>query len=289
MMYLRDWRLYVFGFLFLFCIFYALAFAAPTNFPVGSIIEVRDGSTVAKLANELQNEGVIKSPVWFRIAVISLGGEYGIKAGDYLLKEPQNAFTLAKRIVDGSFELSLVKVTIPEGYTNDQISTLLSRQLPAFESEVFLAIANEGYMFPDTYFIPENATAGKVIELLKANFDRKVSPLKSDFGKRSEKEIITMASIVQAEVKTPEDMALVSGILWKRLDMGMALQVDPHPKTYQEPGLPEKPLNNPGLDAIKASIYPTESEYLYFLSGKDGATHYAKTLEEHIANIQKYL
>lgn len=287
----RDWRLYVFGSLFLFNLFFALAIASPDQFPVGSVVEIKTGSTLAELARELETTHVVRSALWFRTAVILLGGEYGVHAGSYYLKNRETAVTLAYRMVRGDFGVNFIKVTIPEGYTDKQIASLFDTRFKNFDQQIFLNLADQGKMFPDTYFLPETITAGSAIDLFKMNYEKKIAPLRADIisSKKSEEQIITMASILEAEVKTPEDMAMVAGILWKRLDLGMPLQVDPQPQTYQKIGLPDKPLNNPGLNAINAAIHPTASDYLYFLSGKDGKTYYAKTLEEHIQNIKKYL
>lgn len=98
-----------------------------------------------------------------------------------------------------------------------------------------------------------------------------------------------MASILEGEVKTREDREIVSGILWKRLSIGMALQVDVDRWTYENRGLPPAPVNNPGLVSIEAALRPKESPYLYFLTDKDGTAHYSRTFDEHKEKIAKYL
>lgn len=288
---LRDWRLYVFGSLFLFNLIFALAFMVPGNFPEGSIVTVRKGAGLTELAHELQGQNVIRSAFWFRIATIALGGEYGVQAGDYSLKERENGVRLAWRMVKGMHEIDTVKVTIPEGFTNEEIAKLFDERFVNFDEDIFLALAEQGYMFPDTYYIQVNITSGGVIELLMGNFERRISTLESDFASTTHSldEIIIMASIIEAEVRSQEDREMVSGILWDRLRIGMPLQVDPAPETYKERGLPAKPINNPGLSSIRAALNPKDSPYLYFLSGNDGKTYYARTLEEHNKNIRERL
>jgi len=156
---------------------------------------------------------------------------------------------------------------------------------------MFLDLGEQGHLFPDTYFMKVSVTAEKVVEILNSNFESKTLLFedKFDASKYSKEEIITMASLIEGEVQTKEDKELVSGILWKRLSIGMALQVDSAPITYDEPGLPKKPINNPGLVSIEAALSPKSSPYLYFISDKEGKTHYARTLDEHIQNIKKYL
>ncbi|MHB1330729.1 MAG: endolytic transglycosylase MltG [Minisyncoccota bacterium] len=288
---LKDWRLYVFGGLFLFNFIYVLAFSVPSNYPEGSIITLEKGAGLAELSKELERSNVVRSALWFRIAAITFGGETGIQAGDYSLKGRDNAITLAWRMVNGNHGLILEKITIPEGFTIDKILGLFDERFTSFDHEAFKLLAREGYMFPDTYFLQMNITASSSIELFKNNYEKKVAKYRNAIVSSgfTEDEIITLASIIEAEVQTPEDKELVSGILHKRLKMNMALQVDPAPETYEAPGLPDAPINNPGLISINAALNPKKSSYLYFLSGKDGKTYYADTLEEHITNIQKYL
>ena len=105
----------------------------------------------------------------------------------------------------------------------------------------------------------------------------------------SRDQVIILASILEGEAKTHEDMRIISGILIKRMLEGMALQVDVAPSTYKSRGLPDAPINNPGLVALYAALHPETSPYLYYLTGNDGTMHYAKTFTEHKENITKYL
>jgi UPF0755 protein len=130
-------------------------------------------------------------------------------------------------------------------------------------------------------------------------------------SKRSLKEIIIMASLIEKEARGEEDRFIISGILWKRIEKGIPLQVDapflyilgkesseltisdlstnsPF-NTYRYKGLPPAPIGNPGLESIKASLRPTTSPYLYYLHDKNGNIYYAKTYDEHKQNIKKYL
>lgn len=293
---------------------YLTTVAPPRNFPTNEIITVKEGSGLIELAKKLEKDGVIRSTFWFRVAAIALKGERVMRAGDYYLPEPENALTLAWRIVRGEHELETVKITIPEGFDVKKISSLFSeKKFIFFDNIEFEQMAPEGYMFPDTYFIQVNATATSTIKFMRDNFIRKTFPIMPDVEKsgRSLEEIITMASILEGEANTPEDREIVSGILWKRLKIGMPLQVDasfsyvngktteeltledlaiksPY-NTYINQGLPPTPISNPGLESIYAAIHPTTTPYLYFLTGDDGKMYYAKTHDEHVKNKAKYL
>lgn len=184
-----------------------------------------------------------------------------------------------------------IRITIPEGFDNKDIANLFDIRFKYFDHQIFIENAPQGYMFPDTYYVGLYSTASTTIELLKSNFDRKIFPYTQEIinSKHSLKEIVIMASIIEAEVKGSADRRIVSGILWERIKTNMPLQVDSSPETYRHTGFPSSPLNNPGLDSISSAIKPTPSAYLYFLTDKNGIMHYAKTFDEHKANKAKYL
>ena len=123
------------------------------------------------------------------------------------------------------------------------------------------------------------------------NFEKKILPIRPKIisSGKTEKEIIIMASVIEREAKGDADRGFISGILWRRLQIGIPLQVDAAPETYKTKGLPENPIGNPGLEAINSAIYPEKSNYLYYLHDKDGNIHYARTFEEHKVNKLKYL
>jgi UPF0755 protein len=286
---LRDIILSLCVLMFLFL--YVFIATPPKSFPRGSIFTVEQGTGLLSLSKTLEQDKVIRSSFWFRIAVITFGGEHSLKSGDYALTTPQNVFTLAHRIVHAEHEIPVVRLTIPEGYTNKEIADLFDARFQKFDRTEFLALAHEGYMFPDTYFIEVSATASSTNELLRANFNKKIEPylLEIDSSGHTLADIITMASVVEGEAKTLEDKRIIAGILWKRINLHMRLQVDSSPSTYKYSGLPPAPLSNPGLLSIEAALRPVSSPYIYFLTGSGGLMHYAKTFDEHKSNIQKYL
>lgn len=265
--------------------------APPERYPKGEIISIPEGTGLYKVAELLEEKNVIRSSFWFRTVSIILGGERRLQAGEYYLSRPQSVAVIAWRVLHGKYDIERVKVTIPEGFTVGKISNLFGEKFIAFDNKVFEETAPEGYLFPDTYFIPVTASASSTIRLMRDNFVRKIfdlMPEVEDSGKSLE-EIITMASLIEGEANNQIDRVLVSAILWKRLKIGMPLQVDVEKTTYEFQGLPEAPINNPGLLSIQAAIHPTTTPYLYYLTGKDGKMYYAKTFDEHKANIVKYL
>jgi|SRR3989344_118052 len=212
-------------------------------------------------------------------------------------------------------ELKEVAITIPEGVNVRKIGEIFEKN-GMFSKKAFLdaAESEEGYLFPDTYRFYKNTMPQDAVLKMKENFSKKIT---SDIlgeitaQKKTLDEIIIMASILEEEVKSTEDRKIVSGILWKRLKLGMVLNVDSaltyilgkasaeltdadlkydsRYNTYRYHGLPPTPISNPGLDAILAAMNPTTTKYFYYLTGKDGKTYYAETLEGHALNKRKYL
>jgi UPF0755 protein len=213
-------------------------------------------------------------------------------------------------------------ITIPEGYTTEQIADILTQKgVIKFPNE-FLGVAGsrslkfEGYMFPDTYRFFEDSTAKEIIDKMLRNFENKITPefmhAIEQQGKTLD-EIAIMASILEKEVQTEEDMRLVSDILWRRLDAGMLLEVDSTlnyilPKeerksaltrvelafdspynTYKYAGLPPTAICNTGLKALQSAINPLANEYWFYLSSTSGETVFAKNYKEHLANKAKYM
>ena len=253
--------------------------------------ELRTDHKVFYLFETLEQDRVIRFPFWFRVVAIVLDGERLMRAGQYLMSHPQNTFIIAWRISHGGYGIETVKLTIPEGFTTSEIAALFDERFASFDHASFVAFAPEGYLFPDTYFVPITATASSTILLFENNFDRQVSGLLKEIRDSgySLDDIIKMASILESEIKLEEDKRITSGILWKRLKLGIPLQVDSDPDTYKHLGFPPKPISNPGLESIIAALRPTTTPYFYFLTDKDGNPHYAKTFDEHKINKAKYL
>ena len=211
---------------------------------------------------------------------------------------------IAEKIISGY--IAKIVVTIPEGWTQKQIEEMIRLKLPGENLE--------GFLFPDTYQFPLRVSGEEVVKKMRDNFDKKLTPdLKKEIQRQGKtiSEIITMASLIEKEVSKNEDKELVSGILWKRLKNNIPLQVDatityitgkrttkiskeetqidsPY-NTYKYLGFPPGPICNPGIDSIKAAIYPKNSEYWYYLSTPEGKTIFSKTLEEHNIAKEKYL
>jgi UPF0755 protein len=268
------------------------------------LFSIEKGQKFFQIAENLEKEGLIKSRFLFNFYVLTSGNVRNLKAGNYFLSPSLSLREIAKKII--SSEIAMITITIPEGFTVQQIEERLGFKLPGE--------GLEGFLFPDTYKFPVGVTGEEVVRIMKENFDKKLtSDLREEIRRQGKTifEIVTMASLIEKEVRKKEDKEIVSGILWKRLKAGMPLQVDatityitgkktvkitlkdlqidsPY-NTYKYLGLPPGPICNPGLESIQAAVYPKSSEYWYYLSTPEGETIFSKTLTEHNYAKSKYL
>jgi len=279
------------GVILFFLFFYFLFLSAPSNFPKGKIINIEEGASLRSISGDFKENKIIRSRIAFEFFVIIYGGEKHLVLGDYFFDKRLSVFEIARIVSKGEHNLAPVKATIPEGYNVFEISEVFAFKLSYFNKEKFLLDAKdkEGYLFPDTYFFFTDSNENDVLEYMSKNFERKTADIFSISLSRSKKDIIIMASIIEREAKGDSDREIISGILWNRINKGMPLQVDAAPDTYKTKGLPKSPICNPGLEAIKAAIYPKSSNYFYYLHDKEGIIHFAKTFEEHKQNKFKYL
>jgi UPF0755 protein len=288
----------------------------PRDFPQGRFdIHVENGDSISSAAEDLYAQNVISSKTLFKIFAILISKNNGIKAGDYRFNYPQNTLSIAKRMVNGEEGQTKVRVTVPEGTNSYDIAYILLKGIPDFNAPKFIALSKkyEGYLYPDTYYFFENVKVEQVITTMVENFQKQVETIEEDldsFG-RPFKEVLTMASIVEKESTHDEETRrTIAGILWKRIDDGMLLQVDapfyyltkkagnftlddlkiesPY-NTYLNKGLPPGPISNPSIDTILDTVRPIKTSYWFYLTGNDGKMRYAPTYEEHLANKNRYL
>ncbi len=295
----------VFFFVFMFLI------SSPAGFPVNKIIVVEKGATLKKVAEKFGQEKIVRYPVLFDMLIRYLGHEKDIRAGKYLFDRPISLIGLMGRLIRGESGIPSIKITIPEGATISDINRIF--QNAGFDNFAIKNKELEGYLFPDTYLFLIDNTPEEVVAKMGANLKEKTSGLEEAIKNsgRNFDQILTMASLLEKEASDLENRKIISGILWKRLDKKMLLQVDstldyalgkntfelttadlrkdnPY-NTYTRKGLPPTPICNPGLDAINAAIYPEKTPYWYYLSDKQGNLHYAKTYAEHLLNKAKYI
>jgi len=299
----------------LLLLLYSAVYSAPRSFPVGETISIPRGMTLEEAARTLQEKHIIQSPFLLRGAIILLGKERAVHAGEYYFEKRQGVFTIAHRLSVGDFGFVPVAVRVPEGANVKEIAALLERSLNPFNAEKFISLAEEyeGYLFPDTYYFLPTVSPEEIIEQMRQTFRVRTSEVASDidsFGRPLE-EVVIMASLLEREAHDLHTKQKIAGVLWRRIDIGMPLQVDavfvyllgkgsdsltkedlnidsPY-NTYRYRGLPPGPIGNPSLESIKAAATPSSSEYLYYLADKKGETHFSKTFDEHKEKKELYL
>jgi UPF0755 protein len=291
-----------------------IAARAPADFPVNKPIAIEPGLSASEIADELAAKGVVRSSDLLYVAIIALHDPEGIKAGSYVFREPYNVFSIARLITDDNPPTEHLRLTFYEGTTAADYAATAARYLPEFDEQYFLDHTKEyeGYLFPDTYYLPYTYTAQELIDLLMATYEENITPLfVTNTTGLSEYEVLTMASLLEREANSEESMRIVAGIMMNRLDAGMPLQIDasieyvldrplhmltpedltidsPY-NTYRNKGLPPTPIGNPGVTAVKAVLDPIRTDYMFYITGTDGKFYYAKTYQEHLKNIRAHL
>lgn len=318
-----------------------------------SVFTVTKGETLDSIYLALQNDGfTINKTVWQAYLKLNPTLGDGIQAGDFTLNSNMSIPDIVQALQKANINKG-IKVTIQEGLRSDEIADILDKafskgdqtkrkftkqdylaivespKLDSFSSDVNQFLSQnlptgktlEGYLFPDTYYFDEAATATNVIDkqLLTLMGKLDVEDYQKIYDSNySFHEYMTVASLIERETLTIAERPMVADILYKRLEKGInglkrlelcssilyilkdwkadnkivaakeQYKNNPY-NTYKFEGLPPGPIANPGIVSIKAAINPEANDYYYFLHDANGVIHYAKTYSEHLANSNKYL
>ncbi len=287
-------------------------------------VEIKRGESVLSITDKLKKRGVIEDKYVFLSWVLLEGNWSELKPGTYTLSSSlttkEVAYVLKKGVEEG------FKITIPEGKTITQIEKIISEKLQKeieienkkitdYQDQYFVLSSApkenslEGFLFPDTYFFDKDSDSQEIIKRMIQNLEKKT--LEKEINEENFYEVLIMASLLEKEIRTKEEKQMVAGILWKRLNVGMPLQVDatvsyakdkfnssllkkdyeidsPY-NTYKNRGLPPAPICSPGIESIQAAIDPIATNFWYYLSTKEGDTIFNETLEGHNQAKLKYL
>lgn len=321
-----------------YVVWYQTALGHRSRNTSNEIITIETGTSTADILETLKNKKLLNSTLAAKIYLFR-HKDLKLLAGEYEFAPNTPTRQLIKDLSTGKSLSNEVSILFREGLTIKEMQAELTRNRYLIDNS-FLELAQtqvkdlpesikkipivkdlpqnadlEGYLFPDTYRLYKNFTAEDLVVKMLTNFDAKLTPeLRAEItkSKYSLKEIITMASLLEKEVRTEKEMKIVSGLFWNRIEVGQALQscaslayilgvnkaqysyedtqIKSSYNTYQHPGLTPTPIGNPGLRAIQAALYPTETNYNYFLSRPDtGETVFSETLEQHNEAKAKYL
>ncbi len=290
-----------------------------------SLFVVEKGETLALIAERLADDGYIRSPAALRIVARLRGTESEFKAGWYRVPSGASLLGVHDLLVTGS--QSLVKLTIPEGWTVSRIAALAEERgitpASAFQaaagSAVFAAELGvpartlEGFLYPDTYFVPAPFPAEMLARLMVQTFFERLDAVEPGWRQMKSGELfdkVTLASIVEREYRVDAEAPLIASVFANRLRLGIGLescatiayiiteiQHQPHPEyitledkgidspynTYKWAGLPPGPIANPGRVALDAAFHPARTDYLYFVlrDPEEGKHYFSKDLDAH--------
>lgn len=290
---------------------------------------VTKGSSASQVANKLEEENLVRSSLAFKFYVQLTGRAKRIPSGEFELSSAQNLFEIVGDLLEGPKAVwTTVPEGLRREEIVERFVSGLSKEgedATNFRKEFLgLTLNMEGKIFPDTYLLPKTITAAKTVALIESTFEKRIALIGEDISSSSLtfEEIIILASLLERETITEEEKPVVAGILMNRLNGDWPLQVDATvqyalasirckgkidcdwwPKsltrndletkssfnTYKNQGLPSSPIANPGLNSIKAAASPETTEYWFYLHDNSGKIRYGKTIEEHNANVRKYL
>ena len=285
-------------------------------------VVIPGGATAVQIGRELRAAGLVQYPRAFALTARVIGSESSLKAGRYRFALDASWFEILEALERGTVET--VSLTIPEGFTLWQISD----RVAAFtglepdsvrgllSDSLFVASLNvpgptlEGYLFPDTYRFAEDLPAQAIVgEMVSQYQDFWTPERRARLGSigLTERELVTLASIVEKEARVAAERPVIAGVYWNRLQRDMLLQADPtvqyalggEPRerllysdidavadnpynTYTQPGLPPGPIASPGESSLDASLSPAEVPYLFFVARPDGSHEFTRTNREHI-------
>jgi UPF0755 protein len=295
-------------------------------------IIIKKSSSIEQVAKQLKEKGIIKSEDAF-INYAKIKGLKGIIEGRNLIIEPNTKLNdLIIRLKDKKSEFTII--TIPEGYTLYQIASkleenklvkkedMLKEKLNVLKANTLISSKKdvyydlEGYLFPDTYYIPNDASEDQILNIMVDRFKlvftdkykERTKELKLDVN-----QVITIASLIEREAGNDSERSRIAGVIYNRLKKDMLLQIDAAViyantngeknidkvyyntlkikskyNTYLYKGLPPGPIASPGKASIEAALYPEKNDYLYYVA--NGNEHlFSKTYEEHLRNVKKYI
>jgi UPF0755 protein len=289
-------------------------------------LEIHSGDGSISVTKDLHRNGMIRSKAYFQFLLKVSKNSQKIKQGVYNVHDGMNARTIIDLIVSGKVKMR--HFTVPEGYNNRQIGSLLASKKLVESKEQFLKIADdpellkkfhipaktsEGYLYPDTYSIPYHYGAKEIVEMMIKSFFKNLSKIekaKDNTPAEIHKKVI-LASIVEREAQRPKERPLMAGVFKNRIEKGIKLEscatvqylfekpkkrlLEIHLKqespynTYLHYGYPPGAISNPGLPALKAAYDPVISDNLFFLLKPDGSHYFSKSLKEHLEAKKKYI
>jgi UPF0755 protein len=291
-------------------------------------VEIPLGASTRTIGGSLVAAGVVPDSWTYRAALWLSGDARRLKAGEYRFDRPLTpldvigkiargeVYVIALTFPEGQTIADMSKIFESRGLGPAASFAAAARDDSIVEDVDPGAKTLEGYLFPSTYMVPRKTGAADLVRLMAGQFRKKLTPdLQSAADDRglTVRQLVTLASIVEKETARPDERPLVASVYANRLRIGMGLQCDPTViyaltlagrytgnlkrddlefdspyNTYRYRGLPPGPIASPGKESLEAAAHPADTEFLYFVSRNDGSHAFARTLEEHNRNVDKY-
>jgi UPF0755 protein len=293
-----------------------------------TVFEIKKGSSASWIAQQLKKENIIKHKWPFLFAYKVFFTNENLIAGEYEFNPPISVKEVLKKIIKGEIKLHPITLPeglniwetadlLSQKYSMDNKKVLYNAQNTQLISSMDDEAQNlEGYLFPETYHIPKNTSEEELIENMVSQFKKTFNPRWRERSREmgmNIREVVILASLIEEETSVPEEKSLVSSVFHNRLKLGMKLDCDPtiiyalkkkgeyqgrlrnkdlkldSPyNTYLYNGLPPSPISNPGKESLKAALFPSKTDYLYFVSKNDGTHKFSSTFKEHQKAVIKY-
>ena len=278
---------------------------------------MKEGDTAKDLIKQIKKIDPYFNEEIAKLYLILTNSDRKIKPCCIPLRSGVNFITLVYQLEH--YKEPLIPVLVFEGMDIFDIADALKelRIIKNSRDFVIYALKNrlEGFLFPDTYLFSHNTKVKEIANKMTENFNKKAKPILSQATLLTPYKTLILASIIQKEARAKEEMPIIASVFYNRLKRGMPLQADPTViyalklkygknirraptrndldidspyNTYKNRNLPPTPICNPGIDAIKAAVYPAKTDYLYFVATGSGKHAFARTLKEHIKNINRY-
>jgi UPF0755 protein len=291
-------------------------------------VTIEPGSGTRTIGQRLIEAGVIRDEPTFRAALWQSGRARSLQAGEFRFDGPMTPIEVIDKIARG--DVYNRRITFPEGLSIREMARIYEQQKFG-KAAAFVEAAGdpgairdmdpeaadlEGYLFPETYSMPRDTTAAKLVGLMVARFRQLFTVEMRQAAQALEltpREAVTLASLVEKETAQPAERPIVAAVYLNRLKIGMGMQADPTViyalqragrydgnlrrddlsfdspyNTYRYAGLPPGPIASPGLASLQAAVAPAKVDYLYFVSRNDGSHVFARTLSEHNENVRQF-
>jgi UPF0755 protein len=317
-------------FLFIITLIFIISYNSVVRKPLKStedsiIVEVKQGEGFNDVLNRLDKENKLSSKLLIKVNLAIDKTKVNLTEGIYEINTNTTLENLIRSLENKDGDKDLVKLTIPEGYSIEDIAKTVDEKGICSKEDFLKSVKNyelpsfvkadknkrynlEGYLYPDTYLIEKGSNANDIIKIMLKRFNEIIKQVKDETQTNIKDEdiekVITIASLIEKEARVPGDRALISSVIYNRLDKDMKLQIDaaviyalgyhvdvvlnkhleidsPY-NVYKYKGLPVGPISNPGIDCIKAALLPEKTDYLYYIMQGNGSHYFTNNYEDFL-------